>query len=296
MTVPEDIVSKVNRSSSVTVKQFDLISALLASSGIAMITVSLTLAGLASHGWRIPHILVLLILGLLVLALFVFRQGRSEHPLMPLKIWADKNFSLLVTILSLCFCGFAGNLLWLCLLWQRVENNTPLLVDAKLLPAAISGVCTEIIVGLTMHLIKNEMFLLLGTIAFVASNALLSSVSERVTYWALMFPALVLMTVGAGLLFTVTNVYVLSHLPGRTSVYREQYSDHYVSLLRNNRTGYPDKYFHGIRRYSIRGGLSKISSLSNYILGVISCISTCPVATTFRQNWSSGSRDSVRHQ
>lgn len=213
MTVPRDIESSVHKMGKRVLKQFDLVSALLATSGIAMITISLTSAGLASHGWRTPHVLVLLILGLLILTCFVFWQGRCDYPLMPLSIWTDKNFSLLVTILSLCFCGFAGNLLWLCLLWQRIENNTPLLVDAKLLPAAISGVCAQILIGLTMHLIRNEMFLLLGTIAFVTSNALLSASSEHITYWALTFPALVLTTVGADFLFTVTNVYVLSHLP-----------------------------------------------------------------------------------
>jgi MFS family permease len=86
-------------------------------------------------------------------------------------------------------------------------------MDAKLLPAAVSGICTEIIVGMTMHRVGNRIFLMLGAFAFVISNTLLSASSEHITYWALKFPALILMTAGADFLFTVTNVYVLSHLP-----------------------------------------------------------------------------------
>ena len=213
LTVPKDSESRIDGFSVKKFQHFDLLGALLATTGIATVTASLTLAGLAAHGWRTPYILVLLILGMLALICFVFWEDRFRTPLMPLSVWKDRNFSLLVAVLSLCFCGFAGNLLWLCLMWQRIQHNTPLLVDAKLLPAAISGICVELMVGMTMHLVGNRLFLLLGTVAFVVSNALLSASSAHITYWALMFPALILMTAGADFLFTVTNVYVLSHLP-----------------------------------------------------------------------------------
>lgn len=211
--VPRDVEARSSVGRMENLKCFDLLGVMLAIAGVAMVTACLTLSGLATNGWRTPYILVLLTVGILALVCFILWEGHFDHPLMPLGIWKDRNFSLLVAILSLCFCGFSGNLLWLCLIWQRIELNTPLLVDAKLLPAAISGICTEIVVGMTMHRVGNRVFLMLGAFSFVISNTLLSASSEHITYWALNFPALILMTAGADFLFTVTNVYVLGHFP-----------------------------------------------------------------------------------
>jgi MFS family permease len=130
-TVPRSSETRGGGNVREKLRRFDLLGALLATAGVAMVTAGLTLVGLVRDGWRTPYILVLLIVGVLALVCFVFWEADIEHPLMPLKIWKDRNFSLLVAILSLCFCGFSGNLLWLCLIWQRIEHNTPLLVDAN---------------------------------------------------------------------------------------------------------------------------------------------------------------------
>lgn len=45
-------------------------------------------------GWKSAHIIAMLIVGCLFLVGFVFWESYWEHPLMPLHVWRDRNFSL----------------------------------------------------------------------------------------------------------------------------------------------------------------------------------------------------------
>ena len=57
---------------------------------------------------------------------------------MPLGVWKDRNFTLLVTTLCLGFYGFSANGFWIALFWQRVEHVTPLFVAIRLIPMMVS--------------------------------------------------------------------------------------------------------------------------------------------------------------
>lgn len=48
----------------------------------------------APQGWRTPYVLVFIILGFPMIASFVWWEGRFPHPLIPMKVWRDKEFSL----------------------------------------------------------------------------------------------------------------------------------------------------------------------------------------------------------
>lgn len=92
-TVPKDTQVKAKFDLR-TLSQFDFLGTLLVVTGIASFTSALTLGGDAPNGWKTSYVLVLLILGICLLAAFVYWQSIFRHPLMPLTVWRDKNFSL----------------------------------------------------------------------------------------------------------------------------------------------------------------------------------------------------------
>lgn len=57
---------------------------------------------------------------------------------MPLGVWKDRNFTLLVTTLCLGFYGFGANGFWITLFWQRVQHVTPLFIAIRLIPMMVS--------------------------------------------------------------------------------------------------------------------------------------------------------------
>lgn len=123
-----------------TLKRFDFMGTLLTVSGVALLSAALTEGTEGPQGWTTPYIIVLLVLGVALLAAFVFWEWWYSFPLMPLTIWRGRNFTLLCVILLLGFLAFPIALFWLALFLQRVWHLLPLSVAVHLLPAAVSGI------------------------------------------------------------------------------------------------------------------------------------------------------------
>lgn len=139
-----------------TWKQFDLLGAVLTVAGVGMFTASFTLTGDAPRGWAQQYVIVLLVLGVVCIVAFVWWQRICRTPLMPLQVFIDRNFSILIIILSLGNMSFAGNLFWMTLLWQRIERQSPLMVAVRLLPAGLGGILVNMTAGLIMHRVSNK--------------------------------------------------------------------------------------------------------------------------------------------
>jgi hypothetical protein len=56
-----------------------------------------SLGGDASKGWKTPHVLVLLIVGVLLIAVFIVWEIKYPHSMIDMNIWKDRDFSLVGT-------------------------------------------------------------------------------------------------------------------------------------------------------------------------------------------------------
>ena len=212
-TTPPDTEQMLGGLNMETFVKFDLLGALLAVGGIAMFTASLTLAGDAPQGWATPYVIALLVVGIVLIAGFIYWQSVFRYPLMPLRVWKDRNFTLVVTVLCLGFYGFAGNLFWLTLMWQRINRLSPLMVAVHLLPAGIGGILVNVLAAMIMHQVSNRLIMIIGAVSAVVASALFSAIYTSISFWALAFPALLFSVISQDLEFTVTNMYVMSSLP-----------------------------------------------------------------------------------
>jgi MFS family permease len=132
---------------------------------------------------------------------------------MPLWVWKDRNFSLLMGTFCLGFAGFSSVTFWLSLYLQDIKHRTALEITVRLLPMVISGVLVNVVCGLILHRVSNKLLTGIGALAYTASFLILSFMNAETTYWAFIFPALILVVVGADIQFNVTNMYVMSSLP-----------------------------------------------------------------------------------
>ncbi|KIM93413.1 hypothetical protein OIDMADRAFT_137782 [Oidiodendron maius Zn] len=196
-----------------TLKRFDLFGILLSMAGIASFCSSLTIAGGALKGWRTSYVLVLLLLGVLLMASFIGWEGFFKYPLMPLRIWCDRNFSLINIVVLLGFMSFTTSAFWLSLYMQNVLGFSAFTVAVHLLPQAIGGILVNIIAGLVLHRVNNKLLTGIGALSYTCSAVLLATMKENSSYWAFMFPSLLLSVIGADLQFNVANMYVMSSLP-----------------------------------------------------------------------------------
>ncbi|KAH8703302.1 putative MFS multidrug transporter [Talaromyces proteolyticus] len=212
-TVPPDPPGRKVPLNWLSMKKLDPIGMLLAVSGIALFSTSLSIAGDAPRGWQTPYVIVLLVLGVVIIGAFLFWQSIYSTPLMPLHVWKDRNFSLLIGCLSLGFMAFVGGQFWLALYMQQVQKLKPLLITAHLMPMVVNGILVNIICGLILHKVSNKLLMLIGATAYFVAFLTMSFMKDDSIYWGFYFVPLLLMVVGADIEFNVVNMYVMSSLP-----------------------------------------------------------------------------------
>src|SRR4051794_39343101 len=93
--------------------------------------------GGSGKGWTTPGVLVPLVGGLVLLALFVWLQRRSTHPALDVSLFRNPAFSAAAAALGLNFFALQGATFYLVYYLQGVRGYTALQSGAALIPVAV---------------------------------------------------------------------------------------------------------------------------------------------------------------
>ncbi|KAI1802811.1 MFS general substrate transporter [Daldinia bambusicola] len=192
-------------------KHFDIVGTILTISGTGLFTAGLTLG--PEDGWAKAHVIAMLVVGIVLLAMFVLWERVFSNPLMPPYIWKDWNFSFIIPSIALGNMGFTASCFWVAYFFQQVRQWSTLMVAVHLLPMAIAGLLWNIVAGRILHSINNTAIMIFGAVCYLVANILLSVMKIETSYWASIFPALILLVAGADFQFNVGNMYVMESLP-----------------------------------------------------------------------------------
>ncbi|ROV94357.1 hypothetical protein VPNG_09387 [Cytospora leucostoma] len=205
---------------SVFFKRFDTVGAILTLFGTGMFTAGITLG--PADGWKSPVTLCLMLIGVVLIVLFGFWETKYPYPLMPPFIWKDRNFTLIMTVTVLGYMGFQASAFYLAFFMQEIRQYDALSVAVHMLPQAIAGMIWNVLIGYTLHKVNNTLIMTAGALSYFAASLLLSLMHAESSYWAFMFPALILNVVGADFQFNVANtdlflpqMYVMQSLPAQ---------------------------------------------------------------------------------
>jgi nitrate/nitrite transporter NarK len=89
---------------------------------------------------------------------------------------------------------------------QNVLRFSPLSVAVHLLPQAIGGIIVNVIAGFVLHRVNNKILAGTGALAYCGASLLLATMKADSSYWAFIFPNLLLSVIGADLQFNVAIV------------------------------------------------------------------------------------------
>lgn len=145
-------------------KRVDWIGALLVTTGLTLITFSLSDA--ASAGWSSPLIISLLVVGIVITGLFVCWEHYLIHhtsfpPLMPLDIWGRDHgrFAAVQVVGFLEWACFTNLVMYAMLYYQNYLGLNPLLAMYRFLPMPVTGVICNVIVALVVAAVSGAYLL-----------------------------------------------------------------------------------------------------------------------------------------
>jgi EmrB/QacA subfamily drug resistance transporter len=162
------------------------------------------------RGWSDPLILVSFFGGLLLLVLFVLWERRHPQPMLPLRLFAKRNFTFANVETLTVYAGLSTLTFFLVLFLQQLAGYSPLESGLVLVPITIVMFLLSPRVGRLSMRYGPRLFMGVGP--FVAAAALLpiARLEPEFDYWTQLFPWLILFAGGLSMIVAPLTSTVLA--------------------------------------------------------------------------------------
>ncbi|KIM37306.1 hypothetical protein M413DRAFT_423520 [Hebeloma cylindrosporum] len=217
-------------------KRIDWLGAFLATGGLVLIVFVLSQGELAPQGWATPYIIASLILGVVMIAMFLYWQHYLEQvhenpdsphsvltppPLMKLSIWkrANGRIAAMMMIAFTNWCAFQAWTFWVQLYFQNYMAYTAVEAAIRLIPMFVWGIVCNLVVGFMAARIPLVWIIGIGAVGTTTACLLFAIIDPSTTYWAYAFVATVVSVMGPDLVFTAGTLFIAKFaLPHEQSV------------------------------------------------------------------------------
>ncbi|KAA9162144.1 MFS transporter [Amycolatopsis acidicola] len=189
----------------------DLPGAITATGGVAAIVYGFISA--ASEGWGTTTTLVSLAVGLVLLAAFVVIEVRAPQPLMPLRLFKDRNRATAYVNFFLGPMAGMSMFFFLTQYLQDVRGFTALQTGFAFLPMALLVFTLSRFIPRLLPRFGPKPTALAGTLSMIAGVLVLTQLTTGSGYFPLVLVPMVLMGIGMGLAFAPLNVIIMGSVP-----------------------------------------------------------------------------------
>lgn len=164
-------------------------------------------------GWTSATVIGSLTISVVALAAFVIRELRTDSPVMPMRMFRSRSFTV-ANIIGLGFTlGMMGSVFLLSQYLQIVMGYTPLQAGLRTLPWTAAPMIVAPIAGLLAPRVGLRALLVTGLTLQAASLIWMSVVFEAGTGYPAMVPALAMAGIGMGMTFAPSATAVLADMP-----------------------------------------------------------------------------------
>ncbi len=178
----------------------DATGSLLVTTGLAGATYALIDAG----GGLSPAGLVAGVIGVAFLVSFVFVERRVRTPMLPLSIFASRQFTAANLVTFVVYGAMSGVFFLLVVQLQIALGYSALAAGAASLPITVIMLLFAAQGGALAQRIGPRLPLTVGPLILAAAMLIMLRIQPGTTYWTTVFPAVVLF--GVGLVFVVAPV------------------------------------------------------------------------------------------
>ncbi|TDD68236.1 MFS transporter [Jiangella aurantiaca] len=191
--------------------RLDLLGAATGSAGAAALVYGFIRA--ASDGWRDGYTVGSLVAGSVLLGTFVLVEARTAQPLLPLRLFADRNRA--AAYLNFFLGPMAGMSMFFFLTQylQDVHGYRALSTGFAFLPMALILFGTTRLIPVLLPRFGPKPMAVSGALLMTTGVALLTRLGVDTGYAAGLLPSMLLMGVGMGLAFAPLNVVIMTSVP-----------------------------------------------------------------------------------
>jgi EmrB/QacA subfamily drug resistance transporter len=190
--------------------RLDILSLLLSSVGFGSLLYGFSTAG--SHGWSSPQVDLTIVIGVIALTVFTFRQFKLERPMLNFRVYQYPMFTLASAITIIVNMAMFSGFLLLPIYAQTILGISPLDTGLMLLPGAIINALMSPINGRLFDQIGGRILAVIGLAIVTVSTYLFSKISMDTSYHQLMLLHAVRMF-GMSMVFMPVSTNGLNQLP-----------------------------------------------------------------------------------
>ena len=163
-------------------------------------------------GWTSATVLGSLLAAAVLLAAFLVREIRTDHPVVPLRLFRSRSFSM-ANLVALAFSiGMFGAVFLLAQYLQIVMDYTPLQAGIRTLPWTAAPMLVAPVAGMLVPRVGVRALLATGMMLQTAALGWLAVLVEPGVEYTQLVPAFVLAGVGMGLTFAPSASAVLADM------------------------------------------------------------------------------------
>ncbi|HEY8281492.1 MAG TPA: DHA2 family efflux MFS transporter permease subunit [Leifsonia sp.] len=188
----------------------DVVGLLLAGPGVLALVYGIVRGNPA--GWGSIEVLGSLLAGAVLLVAFVVWEGRATAPLLPLRLFRDRSFTV-ANLVGVTFSfGIFGAIFILIQFLQVVQGHTPLEAGVMTMPWTLAPMVVAPLTGLVSGRTGTRLPIVVGLVLLtVAMSWIALTLSADLAYSG-MWPPFLLAGIGMGLVFAPSSTAVLARM------------------------------------------------------------------------------------
>ncbi|WP_436774156.1 MFS transporter [Yinghuangia sp. YIM S09857] len=182
-------------------RSFDLLGALTSTVGVTAVVFALVQG--PESGWTSPPVVAAAITGALLLAAFIMLERRSPDPLLPLRLFRNRNLGVGATVTFLFMGSFGTLLYFLTVYFQGVHGYDALTTGLAFLVPMVAIAIGSQSAGRLATRYGIRPILALSLVIGGAGAAILGATMAVDASYAALIPGLIIMGVGQGAAYTL---------------------------------------------------------------------------------------------
>ena len=164
----------------------------------------------AHRGWSDPGILATLVSGVVALVLFLAWERRTPSPMMPLGLFARRNFSASNAETFAVYAALSTTTFFLVLFLQQLNGYSAFRSGLALLPVTLALFALSRAIGRWSARLGPRLFMTLGPVLCAGGVALFARLDRGASYWVEIFPGVIAFALGLACIVAPLTTTVLA--------------------------------------------------------------------------------------